>query len=98
MNESRFNFKSVILHSIYKETVTMRNKKLQVWLPLIFSIVMIAGMYFGYQLGGKSGNKSFFGKRKTNTVQEALDLIKMRYVDSVNVDSMSAGAIEQMMN
>lgn len=76
----------------------MRNKKLQVWLPLIFSIVMIAGMYFGYQLGGKSGNKNFFGNRKTNTIQEALDLIKQRYVDSVNIDSMSNGAIEEMMN
>jgi carboxyl-terminal processing protease len=37
----------------------MRNKKLQVWLPLIFSLVMIAGMYFGYQLGGKNGIKNF---------------------------------------
>jgi carboxyl-terminal processing protease len=76
----------------------MRNKKLQVWLPLIFSIIMIAGMYFGYQLGGKNGNKSFFGSRKPNAVQEALDLIKQRYVDSVNIDSMSADAIEEMTN
>ena len=98
MNESVFNFKSVILHSIYKETVTMRNKKLQVWLPLIFSLVMIAGMYFGYQLGGKNGNKKFFASSKKNSVQEALDRIKRSYVDSVNIDSLSIDAIEEMMN
>ena len=98
MNESRFNFKSVILHSIYKETVTMRNKKLQVWLPLIFSLVMIVGMYFGYQLGGKNGNKKFFASSKKNSIQEALDRIKRSYVDSVNIDSLSIGAIEEMMS
>ncbi len=76
----------------------MRNKKLQVWLPLIFSVVMIAGMYFGYQLGGKNGNGKFFSSNRKNTFQEALDLIKMKYVDSVNLDSFSVNAIEQMMS
>jgi carboxyl-terminal processing protease len=76
----------------------MRNKKLQVWLPLIFSLVMIAGMYFGYQLGGKNGNKKFFGSSKRNSIQEALDIIRSRYVDSVNMDSISISAIEQMMS
>ncbi|HEX5652517.1 MAG TPA: hypothetical protein VFX58_05555, partial [Chitinophagaceae bacterium] len=28
--------------------IKMVNKKLQVWLPLIFSLVMILGMFFGY--------------------------------------------------
>ena len=32
----------------------MENKKLQVWLPLLFSVVMIAGMIIGYKI--KSGN------------------------------------------
>jgi carboxyl-terminal processing protease len=98
MNEPVVSPKSVILHSIYKETVTMRNKKLQVWLPLIFSLVMIAGMFFGYQLGGKNKGKKFFGRENKNSLQEALDLIRMKYVDSVNLDSISIGAIEQMMN
>lgn len=75
----------------------MRNKKLQVWLPLLFSIVMISGMFFGYQLGGRNGNVKFFGSNKKNTFQEALDLINMKYVDPVNLDSISINAIEQMM-
>ncbi|HEX7904537.1 MAG TPA: S41 family peptidase [Chitinophagaceae bacterium] len=77
----------------------MVNKKLQVWLPLIFALVMIAGMYFGYQLHDQTGNKKgFFSAGKQGTLQEALDLIKMRYVDSVSIDSLEGTAIEQMMN
>ena len=39
----------------------MVNKKLQVWLPLIFAIVMIVGMFFGYQLNDEgTGTKGFF--------------------------------------
>ena len=77
----------------------MVNKKLQVWLPLIFSIVMIVGMYFGYQLNDQgSGGKGFFSSNKRGSLQEALDLIYMKYVDSVHLDSLEGDAIEEMMN
>lgn len=77
----------------------IRNKKLQVWLPLIFSVVMIAGMFLGYGLGSKSGNsKSFFSSNKRGSLQEVLDLIRLRYVDNVEVDSLEGKAIQQMMN
>src|SRR5215207_3634522 len=77
----------------------MVNKKLQVWLPLILALVMIAGMYFGYQLSDQSGSKKgFFGSAKRGTLQEALDLIQSRYVDSVHLDSLEGVAIDQMMN
>lgn len=76
----------------------MVNKKLQVWLPLIFAIVMIVGMFFGYELNDQSGGKSFFSKRKTGVLQEALDRISLYYVDSVHLDSLEGDAIETMMN
>ena len=77
----------------------MVNKKLQVWLPLIFAVVMIAGMFFGYQLNeGGSGNKSFFSANKRGSLQEALDLINMHYVDTVHLDSLEGNAIEEMMS
>lgn len=76
----------------------MRNKKLQVWLPLIISIVMIAGMYFGYKLGNSGGSrKGFFESRPRNTLQEVLDLIRLRYVDSIGIDSLEGRAIQEMM-
>src|SRR4029078_12052610 len=77
----------------------MTNKKLQDWLPLIFSIVMIAGMFFGFNLHKQTGTtKSFFALNKRNSLEEALDLIKSRYVDSVHMDTLEEGAIQQMMN
>src|SRR5450432_2755997 len=77
----------------------MRNNKLQVWLPLIFSIVMIAGMFFGYNMHDPGGNgKGFFRPDKSNSLEEALDLIKLKYVDSVHLDSLEGSAIEQMMS
>jgi len=77
----------------------MGNKKLQVWLPLIFSVVMIAGMFFGFNLHKKTGNnKGFFAVNKRNSLEEALDLIKLRYVDSVHLDTLEEGAIQQMMS
>jgi len=77
----------------------MGNKKLQVWLPLLFSIVMIVGMYFGYKLGNQNtGNKGFFSSNTRSSLQEALDLIRLRYVDSVSIDSLEGQAIQEMMN
>lgn len=76
----------------------MVNKKLQVWLPLIFSIIMVIGMFFGYKLANKGGsNKGFFSANRRSSLQEALDLIKMKYVDSVQFDSLEGKAIQEMM-
>ncbi|MFN2439167.1 MAG: S41 family peptidase, partial [Chitinophagaceae bacterium] len=77
----------------------MRNKKLQVWLPLVFSLVMIAGMFFGFKLHQQTGSvKGFFKKDKRGALQEAIDLISNRYVDSIGIDSLQDGAVQEMMN
>ncbi len=77
----------------------MRNKKLQVWLPLIFSLVMISGMFFGFKLHQQTGStKNFFNRDKRSSLQEALDLIRSRYVDSVGIDSLQDDAMEGLMN
>lgn len=77
----------------------MRNKKLQVWLPLIFSLVMISGMFFGFKLHQQTGStKGFFKKDRRGSLQEALDLIKARYVDSIGIDSLQDDAMVEMMS
>jgi carboxyl-terminal processing protease len=68
----------------------MGNKKLQVWLPLLFSIVMIAGMFFGYRLNGGGKGKGFFKTSKPTSLQEAVDLIRLKYVDPVDLDSIQS--------
>ena len=54
----------------------MGNKKLQVWLPLLFSIVMILGMFFGYRL---AGGRQFLKTGRQSSLQETLDLIRLHY-------------------
>jgi carboxyl-terminal processing protease len=77
----------------------MVNKKLQVWLPLLFSVVMIAGMFFGFKLNQQTGSKKgFFKMDRRNSLQEAMDLIKMRYVDSIGVDSLYDDALQEMVD
>ncbi len=77
----------------------MQNKKLQVWLPLLFAIVLIAGMYFGDRLHDEmSSQNGFFKTSKRNSLQEALDLIRLKYVDSVRLDTLQGNAIQDMMN
>ncbi len=77
----------------------MNKKKLQIWLPLLLSTVMIAGMYFGYNLKNniKQPN-NFFSKDKRSNLQEVLDLINLKYVDSVKIDSLQEKALETIIS
>lgn len=75
----------------------MSSKKLQIWLPALFSLVMVLGMFIGYNLREHSGNVSFLSSGKKNSVQEVLDLIRNKYVDPVKVDSIGEFAIEELL-
>ncbi len=75
----------------------MEKKKLQVWLPLLFSITMIAGMFFGYKMRDGIPGKSFFYREKRRPIQEVMDLIQNRYVDTVNINALSDTAIEVIL-
>ncbi|HYO23221.1 MAG TPA: S41 family peptidase [Flavisolibacter sp.] len=81
----------------YKVKATMSKNKLQVWLPLILAAVMISGMFFGFKLHQQTGSQNFFQLDKTSTLQETMDLIKSRYVDSVQLDSLRDDAINAVM-
>jgi len=72
-------------------------KKLQVWLPLLFAMVMLAGMVIGFRLRGNLRPTGFFLTRQQTPVQEVMDLISMKYVDSVPADSLNDDAIDGML-
>ena len=76
----------------------MNNKKIQVWLPLLFSITMIIGMYMGYKMRDNMPGKSFFFAEKRRPVQEIMDLINNRYVDDVKIDELADSAIQAMLS
>jgi len=76
----------------------VNKKKLQVWLPLLLSLCVIAGMFVGYRIRGNMPNKGIFFVENPKPVQEVLDLIKRKYVDDVNVDSLSNVALQTILS
>lgn len=76
----------------------MHKKKLQVWLPLLLSICMVAGMFVGYRIKGNMPDTGVFFINKERPVQEVLDLISRKYVDKENVDSLGASAIQTILS
>ncbi len=73
-------------------------KKLNFWLPLLFAVVMILGMIIGFRLYPSTVTGGFFKTGKLGPVQEVLDIIKDKYVDSVYNDSLSEEAIQGILS
>ncbi len=74
------------------------NKKIQVWLPLLFSITLIAGMYLGYKMRDNMPGRKFFSLEKRRPIQEVMDLISNRYVDEVKQEELTDTAIEAILS
>jgi carboxyl-terminal processing protease len=77
----------------------MGSKRLQVWLPVLFALTMIAGMAIGFKLREKTTTlDGFFRLSKKNSVQEVLDLVRSRYVDDIGTDTLTTTAIEEILS
>jgi carboxyl-terminal processing protease len=77
----------------------MVSKKVQVWLPLILSVMMVLGMFIGYQLREKTaGGDSFLHNSDRTPLQEAISLVQNKYVDRVNLDSLEEPAISGLLD
>ena len=87
MGEKAGNIKSI-----------MEKKKLQIWLPLLLSISMIIGMFFGFKMRDGLPGKSFFYKETRRPLQEVLDIISRKYVDSVDLEKLSDTAIIALLH
>ena len=71
---------------------------MQVWLPVVFALVMIAGMMIGYQLKEKTLGNRFFSLSKRSSIQELIELIKGKYVDKVPGDSINEVAASELLS
>jgi carboxyl-terminal processing protease len=78
----------------------MSQKKLQIWLPLLLAAAVFLGMVFGYKLKDNMGSysPSFFGTKNRTSLEEILELVRSKYVDTVNTDSLGTMAIQNVMN
>ncbi len=76
----------------------MVNKKLQVWLPLLFAIVMILGMFIGFQLREKTaGATTFLINSNKNPLDEIISLIQSKYVDNIKTDSLDNLVVDDVL-
>jgi carboxyl-terminal processing protease len=73
-------------------------KKLNFWLPLLFAVAMILGMIIGFRLYPSTVTGGLFKTGKLGPVQEVLDIIRSKYVDSVYDDSLSDDAIQGVLS
>ncbi|MBN9297147.1 MAG: S41 family peptidase [Filimonas sp.] len=75
----------------------MGSKKLQVWLPVLFAMVMTVGMFIGYKVKENTSGGVFFRNTQRTSMQEVLDLIKSKYVDDISSDSMKNVVINNVL-
>ena len=54
---------------------SMQNKKLQVWWPLLLSLMIVAGMFIGYKIRGNMPGNNIFYTSKPRPVEEVMRLI-----------------------
>ena len=73
-------------------------KKIQVWLPLLFAIVMIVGMRIGFKLRENvPASQKFFQSGKRSSLQEVMDLVRLKYVDPIDTDTLTDDAVQAML-
>ncbi|ANI89288.1 hypothetical protein A9P82_08285 [Arachidicoccus ginsenosidimutans] len=76
----------------------MKKNKLQIWLPLLLSAIMVAGMTIGYKLRKDTvGANSFLENKQNTAASQVLDIINKMYVDNVNTDSLQTHTINNIL-
>ena len=74
-------------------------KRLQVWVPLLFSLVLIAGMMIGSDLRKNiPETRDIFDTKPRSSIQKVVDLVNLHYVDKVNTDTLTDEAIQAMLD
>lgn len=74
-------------------------KPVQIWLPLLLSCSLVAGILIGINLGGDApaGNQDIYRPAKTDKLVELLRYIEARYVESVDESLLVEEAIEHVL-
>lgn len=77
-----------------------KNTKLQIYLPVAFSLVLIIGIWLGTQLGNSNNTSTQIlnlGTNSYNKVGDILDYIVQDYVDTVDFTELENDAIVGML-
>lgn len=75
-------------------------RRLRVWTPLLFSLVLITGMIFGFNLRDtlrvKRGIQTVI--KRNDRLEQIIDLIDEKYVDTINTDVLYEDAINGILS
>lgn len=77
-----------------------RRRNINVWTPLAAALILILGMTLGFRLHDTLRNKRDIGSviERNDRLDELIDLIRERYVDSVNSDALYADAVQGILS
>ena len=73
------------------------SKRPAAWPPILFAIIFVAGIYSGALLSRTTGTGSGFNSDRA-PVQEVIDLIHSKYVDSISTDTLENIAIKDILS
>lgn len=74
----------------------MSNNNRQIALPLIASILLVAGLFLGDLLFHQPAD-SAFQKNKLSSYQEIIEIIRSNYVDDINIDSLQGASVKELL-
>lgn len=75
------------------------NRKLKVFLPLLFALVLALGMYLGHKMpAARNSDSAIFFSNKRGSLQEVMDLLKYKYVDTLDLSDAQEEAIEGLLS
>lgn len=71
-----------------------------IWIPLMLAIVLIVGLIAGFYLNKYLGSKRDFATilERNDRLEEMIDIIHEKYVDSISSDSLYNDAIEGILS
>ncbi|MEO5673637.1 MAG: S41 family peptidase [Chitinophagales bacterium] len=72
------------------------NRKLTIWLPLIMAVVLALGIQIGLMMNG-SKRSNLFTRNSSSILDEVLDYVQAKYVDTVNVSGLENIAVSDVL-
>ncbi len=75
------------------------NRKLKVFLPLLFALVLALGMFLGHKMpAARNSDSAIFFTNRRGSLQEVMDLLKYKYVDTLDLGEAQEEAIEGLLS
>lgn len=76
------------------------SRRLNVWTPLLFALVLILGMTLGFRLRDTLRNKRDIQAviERNDRLEEIIDLVKERYVDTLNTNALYKDAVTGILS